>query len=47
VVVALREPVRESTAEAGAGSDDQQVAWIGGGAIGPRRQLRPRGDPVG
>jgi hypothetical protein len=26
---------RDSTAEVGAGSDDQQVAWIGGGAIGP------------
>jgi hypothetical protein len=27
--------VRDSTAEARAGSDDQQVAWIDGGAIGP------------
>jgi hypothetical protein len=35
VVAALREPVREGTGEAGAGCDDQQVAWIGGGAIGP------------
>jgi hypothetical protein len=35
VAAALREPVREGTGEAGAGSDDQQVAWIGGGAIGP------------
>jgi hypothetical protein len=30
----LCEPVRDSTAEAGAGSDDQQVAWIDGGAAG-------------
>jgi hypothetical protein len=36
VVAALCEPVRDSTAEAGAGSDDQQVAWIDGGAIAQR-----------
>jgi hypothetical protein len=43
VVAALREPVREGTGEAGAGSDDHQVAWIGGGAIGPGgvRHCRP------
>jgi hypothetical protein len=34
VAAALCEPVRESTAEAGAASDGQQVAWIGSGAIG-------------
>jgi len=37
VVAALCEPVRDSTAEAVADSDDQQVAWIDGGAIGPGR----------
>jgi len=29
----LRETVRDTTAEARACSDDQQVAWIDGGAI--------------
>ena len=37
MVAALCEPVRDSTAEAVADSDDQQVAWIDGGAIGPGR----------